>query len=115
MVTETKYAKKHNKISQYVHWCMLQDYNLPVNMYLNKNKPKPAVQISTKIMLNYIMTQEVDHVVEANRPNIVLLNEKEKTTILIDVTIPMDINVVNGAELFVMSTRIVIHTLPECQ
>eukprot|EP00957_Ditylum_brightwellii_P126529 9644233-Ditylum_brightwellii.AAC.1 len=41
--------------------------------------------------------QEVDTVIKANRPDIVVLDEKERKALIIDVTIPMDINMIKAA------------------
>eukprot|EP00957_Ditylum_brightwellii_P053850 4079874-Ditylum_brightwellii.AAC.1 len=45
----------------------------------------------------YNMTQKVDHAVSANRPDLVILDEEKNTALLIDVTCPMDINMVSAA------------------
>eukprot|EP00957_Ditylum_brightwellii_P015939 1200342-Ditylum_brightwellii.AAC.1 len=45
----------------------------------------------------YDMTQKVDHVVSANRPDLVILEEEQKTALLIDVTCRFDINMVYTA------------------
>eukprot|EP00957_Ditylum_brightwellii_P194405 14805617-Ditylum_brightwellii.AAC.1 len=43
------------------------------------------------------MTQKVDHAVSANRPDLVILDEEKKNALLINVTCPMDINMVSAA------------------
>eukprot|EP00957_Ditylum_brightwellii_P171334 13043019-Ditylum_brightwellii.AAC.1 len=43
------------------------------------------------------MTQKVNHAISANRPDLVILDEEKKTALLIDVTCPMDINMVSVA------------------
>eukprot|EP00957_Ditylum_brightwellii_P170360 12967215-Ditylum_brightwellii.AAC.1 len=45
----------------------------------------------------YDLKQEVDTAVEANRPDIVVLDEKEGRALNIHVAIPMDINMVKAA------------------
>ena len=49
------------------------------------------------MLITYDLKQEVDIVVEANRPDIVVLDEKEGRALTTDVTIPMDINMVKAA------------------
>eukprot|EP00957_Ditylum_brightwellii_P048635 3690622-Ditylum_brightwellii.AAC.1 len=97
MLAGTKYTKRHNKICQYLHWCFLQDYNIPINPNWWKHKPKPAVLISNQVLVTYDLKQEVDNAVEANRPDIVVLNEKECRALIIYVTVPMDINMIKAA------------------
>eukprot|EP00957_Ditylum_brightwellii_P167693 12765804-Ditylum_brightwellii.AAC.1 len=38
----TKYTERHNRIFQYLHWCILQDFHILVNKDWQKHKPKPA-------------------------------------------------------------------------
>eukprot|EP00957_Ditylum_brightwellii_P171002 13017743-Ditylum_brightwellii.AAC.1 len=97
MLAGTKYTKRHNKICQYLHWCILKDFNVAVNPNWWKHKPKPATLISNQLLVTYNMTQEVDKVVKAKRPDIVVLDEKEHRAVIIDVTVPMDINMIKAA------------------
>eukprot|EP00957_Ditylum_brightwellii_P119058 9081040-Ditylum_brightwellii.AAC.1 len=97
MLVGTKYTKRHNKIYQYLHWCIFQDHNIPVNPNWWKHKPKPVVLISNQVSVTYGLKQEVDNAVEANRPDIVVLDEKECRALIIDVTAPMDINMIKVA------------------
>eukprot|EP00957_Ditylum_brightwellii_P132929 10136258-Ditylum_brightwellii.AAC.1 len=70
MLAGTKYTDRHNRICQYLHLCILQDFHIPVNKDWWKHKPKPVVLISNKISVSYDVTQEVDTAVAANRPDI---------------------------------------------
>eukprot|EP00957_Ditylum_brightwellii_P106892 8154916-Ditylum_brightwellii.AAC.1 len=45
----------------------------------------------------YSMTQRVDNAIAANCPALVVLDKKKRTALLIDVTCPMDINIVTAA------------------
>eukprot|EP00957_Ditylum_brightwellii_P139142 10606016-Ditylum_brightwellii.AAC.2 len=74
----TKYTEQHSKICQYLHWCIMQDNNIPVNLNWQKHKPKLETLITNQLSVTYDMTQEVENVVEANLPDIVVLDEKEK-------------------------------------
>eukprot|EP00957_Ditylum_brightwellii_P169502 12901361-Ditylum_brightwellii.AAC.1 len=97
MLADTKYTKQHNTICQYVHWCILQDYNIAVNPNWWKHKPKSAMLISNQLLVIYNVTQEVDNMVKANRPDIVVVDETEHNTLIIDVTTLMDINTIKTA------------------
>eukprot|EP00957_Ditylum_brightwellii_P186710 14216981-Ditylum_brightwellii.AAC.1 len=73
------------------------DYNIAVNPNWRKHKPKPAMLISNQLPVTYDMTQEVDNAVKANRPDIVVLDKKECKALIIDVIVPMDINMIKAA------------------
>jgi len=53
--------------------------------------------ISNQLLVTYGMTHEVDDAVKANRPGIVVLDEKECKALIIDVTLLMDINMIKAA------------------
>eukprot|EP00957_Ditylum_brightwellii_P016058 1209807-Ditylum_brightwellii.AAC.1 len=93
----TKYTKGHNKICQYLHWCIMQDNKVPVNPNWQWHKPKPATIITSHLLITYDMTQKVEVTVTANLPDIVILDEKRKKALIIDITIPMDINMIKAA------------------
>eukprot|EP00957_Ditylum_brightwellii_P029489 2228929-Ditylum_brightwellii.AAC.1 len=82
----------------------MQDNNIHVNPNWWKHKPKPATVIINQLLVTYGMTQEVENVVEANCPDIAILNEKEKKALLIDVTIPMDINMIKAVAVGTQGT-----------
>eukprot|EP00957_Ditylum_brightwellii_P161712 12312108-Ditylum_brightwellii.AAC.1 len=43
------------------------------------------------------MTQRVDHAIAANHLDLVVLDKKKRTVLFIDVTCPMDINMLTAA------------------
>eukprot|EP00957_Ditylum_brightwellii_P147655 11244358-Ditylum_brightwellii.AAC.1 len=48
--------------------------------------------ISNQVSVTYDLKQEVDNEVEENRPEIVVLDEKEHRALITDVTVPLGIN-----------------------
>eukprot|EP00957_Ditylum_brightwellii_P179628 13683496-Ditylum_brightwellii.AAC.1 len=97
MLDGTKKTERHNRICQYLNWCILQDYNVVVNHNWWKHKPTPATLISNQLSVTYNMTQEVDNLVKASRPDNIFLDEKERKALIIDVTVPMDISMIKAA------------------
>eukprot|EP00957_Ditylum_brightwellii_P124197 9467563-Ditylum_brightwellii.AAC.1 len=93
LLAGTKYIKHHDKVCQYLCWCILQDKNVHINPNWWKHKPKLATLVTNQLLITHDMTQEVESAVEANCPDIVNLNEKEGK----DVTFPMDINMIKAA------------------
>eukprot|EP00957_Ditylum_brightwellii_P194476 14811929-Ditylum_brightwellii.AAC.2 len=75
----------------------MQGNNIPVNTNQKNHKLKPATLITNQLLVTYDMTQKVESVVEANQPDIVILDEKVYTALIIDVTVPMDINMIKAA------------------
>eukprot|EP00957_Ditylum_brightwellii_P100460 7657844-Ditylum_brightwellii.AAC.1 len=75
----------------------MQDNNVHANPNWQQRKPKLATLITNHLLVTYDMTQEVKGTVAANWPGIVILDEKEKKDLIIDATIPMDINMIKAA------------------
>eukprot|EP00957_Ditylum_brightwellii_P044885 3404270-Ditylum_brightwellii.AAC.1 len=97
LLAGTKYTEQHGKICQYLCWCIIQDNNVPVNTNWPKHKPKLATLITNQLSVTYNMTQEMENAVEVNCPDIVVLDEKKKRALSIDVTTLIDINMIKVA------------------
>ena len=77
----------------------MQDNNVHVNLNCQWHKPKPVTLITNQLLVTYDMTQEVESAVTENCTDIVILDEKEKKALIIDVMIPMDINMIKAAQV----------------
>eukprot|EP00957_Ditylum_brightwellii_P031595 2395913-Ditylum_brightwellii.AAC.1 len=97
MLFNSKYKKCHDKICTYLHWCILQDHYVPVSNTWHTHDPHPATEISYHITLHYDMTLEVDYGVGTNFRAIVIWDLAKKCASFIDVTVPMNINMVKAA------------------
>eukprot|EP00957_Ditylum_brightwellii_P087130 6631306-Ditylum_brightwellii.AAC.1 len=62
----------------------MQDNNILVTPNWQWHKPKLALLITNLLLVTYDMTQEVEGMVTANCPDIVILDEKEKKPLIID-------------------------------
>ena len=67
------------------------------NWKQHKAEETPSICLGAGRTLMYDMTQKVDHAVSTNRPDLVILDEEQKTALLIDVTCPMEIKMVSAA------------------
>eukprot|EP00957_Ditylum_brightwellii_P128050 9766006-Ditylum_brightwellii.AAC.1 len=99
MLRGTKYVEHHDKVCKYIHWCVLQDESQSVmpNWKQHKAEETLSICLGAGCTLMYNMTQKVDHAVSINHPDLVILDEDQKTALLIDVTCPVDINMVSTA------------------
>eukprot|EP00957_Ditylum_brightwellii_P170695 12993004-Ditylum_brightwellii.AAC.1 len=99
MLCSTKYTKKHDKVCRYLRWCVLQDegHQVVPNWRQHKAEETPSICLDTVHTIMYSMIQRVDNAIAANCPDLVVLNKKKRSALLIDVTCPMDINMVTAA------------------
>eukprot|EP00957_Ditylum_brightwellii_P155171 11812622-Ditylum_brightwellii.AAC.1 len=94
-----KYTPCHDGITTYIHWCMIKDQDWPIQdqCQLHKTpikKKSKTVNFGDGVKLWWDTTMQVDHAVEVNHPNIVLLDRKNKSALLIEVPCPADLNMV---------------------
>eukprot|EP00957_Ditylum_brightwellii_P062569 4748084-Ditylum_brightwellii.AAC.2 len=86
---------RHNNMVQYVHWCLLKDRKHPMLARWEDHKPPKTMVLSDNTMITWGKPTLMDKHVEANRPDIVLIEEGQSHTRLIDISIPLDANIVS--------------------
>jgi len=97
----SKYTNRHSTVAGYVHWKICKQ--VP-DRYCEHVSEKVINVNSTTIMWDVPVV--TDQTVLANQLNVVLQDKKEKTCLLIDITIPDDSNV-NTKEAEKLKTKIV--------
>eukprot|EP00957_Ditylum_brightwellii_P144990 11043022-Ditylum_brightwellii.AAC.1 len=63
----------------------------------HKSAETPSICLDKGRTLMYNMKQRVEHTIATNHPGIVLLDETKKMALLINMTCPMDVNMVTAA------------------
>ena len=93
MLAGTKYTTRHNKICKYIHWCILKDISANKTKNWFEHVPEKSMDYED-LTITYDLPMITDTHTPANRPDIVIHDRKQKTAFLIDVSVPIDINVV---------------------
>ena len=78
-----KYYKNwgHDKVAQVVHWRLCKSYGLDSGDVWYKHEPKPVIENEqTKILWDFSI--QTDHPIEANRPDIVVLEKTSRKCLL---------------------------------
>ena len=88
------YTTRHDKVCQYVHWCILKKYNAVKTTKWYLHKPQRSIDFA-EWTVTWDLPITTDIPIAHNRPDIVLHNRAEKTCLLIDVTIPQDQNIIS--------------------
>ena len=87
-----KYTRRHDNIGRYIHWNILRDLGVKVTESWLAHSPMQATtKGETTIMWD--LTIENCEGIAANRPDIVIWDRAKRTAQLIDVAVPMDMNV----------------------
>ena len=91
-----KYYKnwRHDKVAQVVHWRLCKSYGLERGDVWYKHQPKPVIENElTKVLWDFSI--QTDHQIEANRPDIVVLEKTSRKCLLIDIACPFETRVAN--------------------
>ena len=93
ILCNNKYLFRHNQVGTYLHWQILKNRGAKVCQSWLKHKPQDIVIIgATTIYWDQDLV--TDKNIKCNRPDITIWDSKARTAQLIDVSIPMDFNVV---------------------
>ena len=90
-LAKTKYTHRHIKAVAHMLLKICKEFGIKVKERWYEHEPK-AVTKNDSITLLWDMPIHNDRTIAANRSDIVLKNKKDKTCLLIDMTIPLDTN-----------------------
>ena len=91
------YTKRHNKVCKYLHWKILNDRDIPTKqVWLHEPEPVTA---NEDVTIFYDKIIPTGRFIESGavKPDIVVWDRKEKTAMIIDVSVPNDFGI-NRAE-----------------
>ena len=83
---------RHNQVAQIVHWKLCQKYGFEFGeRWYNHNPESVLENKKTKILWDFKI--QTDHVLEHNRPDILVLDKELRTSLIIDIACPFDTRV----------------------
>ena len=91
--SKKEYLMKHDKLCTHLHYSICKTLGTETTNKWYTLMPKPVYEEGDVTVL-WNQAVHTDREVTANRPDIIIINEKEKTCTLIEVAIPADRNVV---------------------
>ena len=92
MLAPTEYLNRHDRLGQYIHWCLCKNFCLPNERNWWEHKPPKVIENkNTTILWDFDI--HTDRAIQTNRPRIVVKNYNDKTCFLIDVSVRSDSNV----------------------
>ncbi|XP_015188575.1 PREDICTED: uncharacterized protein LOC107072832 [Polistes dominula] len=93
ILANTEYTERHNMAAKIIHKAIVNKYKLE-NTTTPYYKYTPTTIIdSEKYKLYWDTTLNTDKTIKYNRPDITFTNKEDKTSYLIDIPIPNDINI----------------------
>ena len=87
-----KEYKRRHKIATLIHWNNLKENGFPIEQQWYNHQPNTVTEsATTKILWDFNI--QTDKVIEARRPDILVLDKRNKAATIIDIAVPTDRNV----------------------
>ena len=91
-MAQTDYKKRHDKVSQLVHWNLCRRYGIQhAKNWYEHNAGKVTENDKAKILSDFNI--RTDHVIQSRRPDIVAKDKELDHTWIIDIAVPGDARV----------------------
>ena len=86
-----EYKRKHDTVAKLVHWKLCEKHNLERKEKWYEHCPKGVVE-DDDVKLIWDINIQCD-VMEARRPDLILVDKKAKSCVIIDVAVPGDCSI----------------------
>ena len=91
-LAQNEYKRRHDTVAKALHWKICKEFNIPCSENWYNHTPEKVVENNkAKILWDYDV--RTDHVIQARRPDLILINKEDQKVSLIDVAIPWDTRV----------------------
>ena len=88
-LAQREYKRRHDTVAKLVHWKLCEKHNLVRTEKWYEHCPEGIVE-DDDVKLLWDMNIQCDNVIEARRPDLVLVDKKKKSCVIIDITVPGD-------------------------
>ena len=91
-LAQGEYKKRHDRVASIIHWelCALHGFQRSKNWYEHKVEP---VLENDNIKILWDFNIHTDRVIEARRPDIVVVDKRNSEAVIIDIAVPGDLRV----------------------
>ena len=88
-LAQKEYQRRHDNLGKKVHWKFTRKCNFEVGDKWYEHEPESVLDNEGYKILWYFSIQ-TDHVIESRRPDLVVVDKKEKSCKIIDFAVPGD-------------------------
>ena len=89
-LAQKEYKRRHDNVAKKVHWDLCKKNELDCKEKRYEHVPDGEVE-NEKVKLLWDVNIQCDNVIEARRPDIVVVDKKEHVGIIIDIAVPDDV------------------------
>ena len=86
------YERRHDNVAEKVHWHICKENRLEHSEKWYKHAPEGAVE-NEEIKVLWDINIQCDNLIEARRPDLIIIDKKEQMGIIIDIAVPADVRV----------------------
>lgn len=91
-MANAKYKERHNEVAKKVHWSLCRKHNIETVQQWWKHKPADVTE-NNEVKILWDFSIRTDEKIQANKPDLVVVDKGNKTLLIIDVACPLDINI----------------------
>ena len=91
-LAQKKYKRRHDNVVKKIHWDLCKKKGLEHTEKWYEHGPEGAVE-NEEVKVLWNIDVQCDNVMEARRPDIILIDRKEQKGIIIDISVPADVRV----------------------
>ena len=88
-LAQREYKRRHDTVAKLVHWKLCEKHNPVRTEKWYEHCPEGIVE-DDDVKLLWDMNIQCDNVIEARRPDLVLVDKKKKSCVIIDIAVPGD-------------------------
>ena len=89
MLAQREYKRRHDCVGRKIHWELCRKYGLAASERWYEHQPETVIENdSCKLLWDFSI--QTDHVIQARRPDVILIDKEKKECKLIDFAIPYD-------------------------
>jgi hypothetical protein len=91
-LAQGEYKARHDKVGAVIHWRLCKKYGIEVHKDWYRHEVQPVIE-TDQVKLLWDMCIQTDHVIQARRPDLVVVDKTKKEITIIDFAVPADKNV----------------------
>ena len=88
-LAQREYKRRHDKVGKIVHWKLCKKYNLERKEKWYEHEPESVME-NDVVKILWDVNIQCDHVIQARRPDIVVIEKEERICKLVDIAVPGD-------------------------
>ena len=91
-LAQKEYKRRHDNVAKKVHWDFCKNNGLEHTEKWYEHVPEGVVE-NEEIKVLWDINVQCNNVIEARRPDIIVIDKKERRGIIIDIAVPADVRV----------------------